>query len=163
MKTTKRNGSPSALIAEVERSNAALIARQERASIVAMNRENEHTLKDRAKFALPPAADASLALADGTARVLTAEEQDEVSAAKARSYLERFGDRAGKHGPLASVKRGMLLRVPRDAYLALIQISADVGPRPTSLITELAIVASRCPPARWHDAVAAFQHACGAK
>ena len=80
-----------------------------------------------------------------------------------KTKLARFGPHAGRHGPLATRTRPMLLRVPRDAYLDLVQISAYVGPRPTTLITELAIIAGGCPSVRWHDAVAAFQHACGGR
>lgn len=98
---------------------------------------------------LPSAADFAQADAD-----------DAAAAAHSAEMLARFGEKLGRHGPLATCTRPMMLRIPRDAFLDLVQLSGEVGPRPATLATELVIIAAHCPPAKWHQAVATFQQSC---
>jgi hypothetical protein len=157
------NGAPLAdMIGDIERNNAALLKRQERENILAMDRENASIIRDRRKYALVQcgnALPAAVGEAPASAQRLTTEETDEMHAERTAARLARFGDKAGKHGALAACTRAMMLRIPRDRYLELTKISAEVGPRPTTLITELAIIASRCDPENWHAALTAFQEA----
>ena len=49
--------------------------------------------------------------------------------------------------------------MPRDANLALIQIAGEVGAKPTTLVTQLTMIAAKCDPGNWFAMLTAFQRA----
>lgn len=94
----------------------------------------------------------------------TAEEReamtDEQHAAFVKERLARFGDRAGRHGPLAACTRPVMLRLSRDADIRANALARRLGTRKSTWIAQLVSVASWCHPDDWYRAVAAFQTAC---
>jgi hypothetical protein len=158
---------------EIDRHNAAVIEQQERESIVAMNEENARTVEAHAKLALAmapaelpagaaPCLELSAGPAPGTARPLTIQEQDEIRAAEAGVLLAHFGDKAGKHGPLAAVRVPMTLRLSRETALHLNQLAGDLGTRPATLMTQLAVVIAKIAPEKYYAAVAGLAKHYGA-
>jgi hypothetical protein len=120
-----------------------------------MNRENAANVAARPDLALATISEQSPAVA----RRLTEAEEDQMAAERIAGRLARFNGKQGKHGPLATCKRQMLLRIPQNSYLAIEQLSNEIGPRPTVLATELIIIAARCQPENWHNALQAFAQA----
>jgi hypothetical protein len=49
--------------------------------------------------------------------------------------------------------------LPRNTNLALIQIAGEVGVKPTTLVTQLAMIAAKCDPGNWFAMLTAFQRA----
>jgi len=47
--------------------------------------------------------------------------------------LANFGDKAGKHGPLASVQVRVALRVSRETHLGLVNLARAIGLKPGAL------------------------------
>jgi aldehyde:ferredoxin oxidoreductase len=154
----KKNGhypTNTELIEEMEAKQAAAAKREGRENILAMNRENAANVAARPDLAMATIGEQSLAIA----RRLTEAEEDQMQAEHAAMKLANFGDKAGKHGPAATVKRPMMLHVPRERYLALVELANELGPSPTTLVTELAIIASRCPSDKWYSGLQAFERA----
>jgi hypothetical protein len=50
-------------------------------------------------------------------------------------------------------------RLPRDPNLALNEIAGEVGAKPTTLVTQLAMIATKCDPGGWFAMLTAFQRA----
>lgn len=74
--------------------------------------------------------------------------------------LARFGDRAGKHGPLSTITVPIMVRVSRDANLRATRLARQLGTRKSTWLAQLAEAASMCHPDDWYRAMAAFQNAC---
>jgi len=133
---------------------------QEREKLAVIRRQNQQPA------ALTAGSTAKLELADkgaNGARRLTPTEEDEMHAERTAARLAHFGGKAGKHGPLAAVKIAVMLRIPRAASLALGQIASDTGSSTAALLTQLAVIASKCDPENWYAAVVAFQGAANSR
>lgn len=73
--------------------------------------------------------------------------------------LERFGDRAGKHGPLATVQVLIPVRVSRETGLSANTLARRLGLRRATWAAQGLAVLAQCHPDDWFKAIAAFQGA----
>lgn len=73
--------------------------------------------------------------------------------------LERFGDRAGQHGALATVQVLIPVRVSRDTGLAANRLARKLGLRRATWAAQGLAVLAQCHPDDWFRAIAAFQSA----
>jgi hypothetical protein len=73
--------------------------------------------------------------------------------------LARFGDRAGKHGPLATIQVLIPVRVSRDTGLAANKLARKLGLRRATWAAQGLAVLAQCHPDDWFRAIAAFQGA----
>lgn len=77
------------------------------------------------------------------------------------ALLARFGRKAGKHGPLASRRVAVMIRIPLTTDARAENLARALGSRKTTLIAQAVTVLMQCQASRWYSALAAFQKASG--
>jgi hypothetical protein len=91
-------------------------------------------------------------------KLASARNEADIHRARAEKLVANLGKKAGKHGPVATQdrKETVLLRIAGDPLARLDKIARGVGCTRASLLTMLAVAASRVPPERWFEALAAL-------
>lgn len=87
-------------------------------------------------------------------------EPDAMKEVTPKERLARFGDQAGKHGPLSAVRVLIPVRVHRDTGLAASLLARRLGLQRATWAAQGLAVLAQCHPDDWYRAVAAFQGAC---
>lgn len=79
------------------------------------------------------------------------------------SLLSRFGQNAGKHGPVSEQRVACLVRISRDANLRAVRLARALGMRKSAWMAQAIDLMSDCEPGNWFPAVARFQQSAHLK
>ncbi|HZL43016.1 MAG TPA: hypothetical protein VFD66_07020 [Verrucomicrobiae bacterium] len=142
--------------AAADKAEAERYRRDSRAAVAQCASINGHADAYRATFAivrsdapLPPATQP-----EPGARRWTEAEENEMHQEQVAARLARFGDKAGKHGALATTRVSVVLRVLKyGVYDSLQEMAVRNGTTVSALIIQASTILARVDPDRYHEAM----------